>query len=428
MRREMQIVFQDPYSSLDPRMTVGEHRRRAARRAQGRARGASRRAPRRANCSTSSASTRTYVNRYPHEFSGGQRQRIGIARALALNPRLIVCDEPVSALDVSIQAQILNLLKDLQRDLGLTYLFISHDLAVVRAMSDRIAVMHHGKIVERGLAKEVYEHPRGRVHEGAPRGRAGSRPGAGCRQRKAGPGASCRAPSRCETGRRRARRPLRGRVRSAHSPRRAERPHPQPTGSAPRRSRSGAATPPPPRSAGRIYVAGGMVGETGRPLATASRYDPRRDVWTTLAPLPTPTRSAAGTAFDGRFVVAGGTTAAGNVATVVELDPRGRWLAGWLAPLPAPRFNHRLVALGERLYALGGYDAGRERRDVFVYEPAANRWGRGTPLPAARPRVRGGGVTRGAVGRGRQAWRERRARGVDSRPGHGTLAPRADAA
>jgi oligopeptide transport system ATP-binding protein len=158
MRRELQIVFQDPYSSLNPRMTVGgivgeplDVHKIGTRR-------------------TRSATVREllevvgfnphFTNRYPHEFSGGQRQRIGIARALALNPRLIVCDEPVSALDVSIQAQILNLLKDLQRDFNLAYLFIAHDLAVVRAMSDDIAVMNKGRIVEMGPAVEVYGNPK----------------------------------------------------------------------------------------------------------------------------------------------------------------------------------------------------------------------------------------------------------------------------
>jgi oligopeptide transport system ATP-binding protein len=161
MRREMQIIFQDPYSSLDPRMTVGDivaeplivhrigNRRERALRVR--------------ELLDLVGFNPSFTNRYPHEFSGGQRQRIGIARALALSPKLIVCDEPVSALDVSIQAQILNLLKDLQenlRDLGLTYLLIAHDLAVVRAMSDRIAVMNRGKLVEIGPAEEVYSNPK----------------------------------------------------------------------------------------------------------------------------------------------------------------------------------------------------------------------------------------------------------------------------
>ena len=157
MRREMQIVFQDPHSSLDPRMTVGNI---VAEPLQVHGIG-TRRARRRTvqELLEVVGFNPHYTNRYPHEFSGGQRQRIGIARALALNPKLIVCDEPVSALDVSIQAQILNLLKDLQRDFGLSYLFVAHDLAVVRAVSDDIAVMEKGKLVELGPADRVYSRP-----------------------------------------------------------------------------------------------------------------------------------------------------------------------------------------------------------------------------------------------------------------------------
>jgi oligopeptide transport system ATP-binding protein len=158
LRRRMQLVFQDPYSSLDPRMTVGDivaeplivHHVGTRRERRTRVR----------ELLDVVGFDPTYTNRYPHEFSGGQRQRIGIARALALSPELIICDEPVSALDVSIQAQILNLLKDLQREFGLTYLFIAHDLAVVRSVSDRIAVMHHGRLVEIGDAEEVYANPK----------------------------------------------------------------------------------------------------------------------------------------------------------------------------------------------------------------------------------------------------------------------------
>ena len=157
LRQHFQMVFQDPYASLNPRMTVGAilgepldvHKRgtRAFRRR------------RVLELVDTVGLSPSYLDRHPHEFSGGQRQRVGIARALALEPKLIVCDEPVSALDVSIQAQILNLLKDLQDALGLAYLFISHDLAVVRGMSDRIIVMKHGKVVEEGEAETVYSRP-----------------------------------------------------------------------------------------------------------------------------------------------------------------------------------------------------------------------------------------------------------------------------
>jgi oligopeptide transport system ATP-binding protein len=157
LRRRMQIIFQDPYGSLDPRMTVGAiisepldtHRL---------AKGEEKRA-RVAELLKMVGLDPSYVNRYPHEFSGGQRQRIGVARALAVEPEFIVCDEPISALDVSIQAQVLNLLTDLRDRLGLTYLFIAHDLSVVKHISDRVAVMYLGKIVEIGPPDTIYAGP-----------------------------------------------------------------------------------------------------------------------------------------------------------------------------------------------------------------------------------------------------------------------------
>ena len=157
LRKKMQIIFQDPFSSLNPRKTVahiigepllvhGMHSR-------------TKREERVLELLTVVGLRKEHMRRYPHQFSGGQRQRIGVARALALNPRLIVCDEAVSALDVSIQAQVINLLKDLQDDFGLTYLFISHDLSVVEHVSDRVAVMYLGKIVEFAPSKILYKKP-----------------------------------------------------------------------------------------------------------------------------------------------------------------------------------------------------------------------------------------------------------------------------
>ncbi len=159
LRRDMQMIFQDPYSSLNPRRTIGAiigepfaiHNI---------ATGRGERKRRVQELMESVGLNPEHYNRWPHEFSGGQRQRIGVARALALEPRIVIADEPVSALDVSIQAQILNLLRGLQRDLGLTMVFIAHDLSVVRYMCDRIAVMYLGKIVELATSDELYEHPR----------------------------------------------------------------------------------------------------------------------------------------------------------------------------------------------------------------------------------------------------------------------------
>lgn len=157
LRREMQIIFQDPYASLNPRLSIfsivseplkihgignkNEQKERVA------------------DLLSKVGLDPNYMRRYPHEFSGGQRQRIGIARALALNPKLIICDEPVSALDVSVQAQVVNLLQDLQQEFGLTYLFISHGLAVVEHISNRVAVMYLGKIVEVADGRELYDNP-----------------------------------------------------------------------------------------------------------------------------------------------------------------------------------------------------------------------------------------------------------------------------
>jgi len=156
-RKEMQIIFQDPYSSLNPRISIGSaiaepmkvhgiHSRRQLKEKV-------------AELLQKVDLSPDHYNRYPHEFSGGQRQRIVIARSLALNPSFIVCDESVSALDVSVQAQVLNLLNDLKKEFGFTVIFISHDLSVIRYISDRIMVMSNGEIVETGKAEDIYQHP-----------------------------------------------------------------------------------------------------------------------------------------------------------------------------------------------------------------------------------------------------------------------------
>ena len=157
VRREMQIVFQDPYASLNPRMTVHDIVSEPLR-IHHRYRGSSGKQRVDELLRTVGLSPE-HANRFPHEFSGGQRQRIGVARALALNPQLIILDEPVSALDVSIRAQVVNLLESLQRDFGLTYIFVAHDLSVVRHVSDRVAVMYLGKVVETWTKHDIYDRP-----------------------------------------------------------------------------------------------------------------------------------------------------------------------------------------------------------------------------------------------------------------------------
>ena len=207
LRRQMQIIFQDPYSSLNPRKSVGQiigepfSIHKTEKDAKNRVRELLARV----------GLSPEHYNRYPHEFSGGQRQRIGVARALALRPKLIVCDEPVSALDVSVQAQILNLLRSLQEEFDLTYVFISHDLSVIRQISDRIAVMYVGRVVETGQSELLYEHPASPVHGRAALGRAAARDE---RRRAGGAIGSCSAAT-CP--RRSRRRPPASSIRAARA-------------------------------------------------------------------------------------------------------------------------------------------------------------------------------------------------------------------
>ena len=215
----MQIIFQDPYASLNPRMTVGAIVGEALiihKLAQDQARSSTSAS---SSCSRPSACSADHMRRYPHEFSGGQRQRIGIARALAVSPKLIVCDEPVSALDVSIQAQVINLLEDLQQKFGLTYLFIAHDLSVVEHISDRVAVMYLGRIVEIAPASELYTHAAASLHRGAavggadpgPEGEAQAHPAAGRRAEPDPPPTGCHFHTRARSPSSRYARPRRRR-------------------------------------------------------------------------------------------------------------------------------------------------------------------------------------------------------------------------